>query len=218
VTQTSTKGRISTQKHTVVLDIVPAHSHKANDMITVLLRVLTDYGLALQDVICIVCDNASANTSMVDKLNAQLAESQSTHRIYISYCVNHSVHRAIVMVTAAAHHVLQPVRRMVFTIHYSGEMCRDLAARVMQADRLCPEYDAEGKPKKSRPLRVICDVPTRWNSLSDMLERLVLLRPEITAMLPSYKTRLPQLTATHWAVIGTMCSAASVSRHCDLLI
>ena len=180
-------------------------------MIAVLLRVLTDYGLTPQDVICIVCDNASANTSMVEKLNRQLEDEQSTHRIYVSYCVNHSVHRAIIMVLAAAHHVLQPVRRMVFAIHYSGEMSRDLAARVSHADDIA-QHDVR------RANRVICDVPTRWNSMCDMLVRLVLLRPEITAMLPSYRTRLPELMPTHWAVICTLHSAVSQHHHLQICI
>ena len=46
-----------------------------------------------------------------------------------------------------------------------------------------------------------------------MLVHLVLLQPEITAMLPSYRTRLPELMPTHWAVISTLHSTVSQHRH-----
>ena len=175
MTQNADKGRTTTQKHTVVLDVVPAVSHKAADMITLLLRTLTNYALTLKDILCIVCDNASANTSMVQQLNHQLAEDGSPHCLFISYCMNHSIHRAIVMVLAAAHHILHPVRRIVFQIHYSTNLTQNLSRRVQQADQV-----ARRPPRASR---VICDVPTWWNSMSDMLDRVMLLKPQIMGLL-----------------------------------
>jgi len=179
-----------------VLDVVPSTSHTANDMIKMLLRVLTDFGLTLRDILCLVCDNASANTLMVSKLNKQLEDDNISHKIYVSYCINHSVHRSVMMMVGAMHHILQPIRKIAFTIHYSGEISRDLALRVNQAD-------TQAKRFPRRPTAVVCDVPTRWNSLCDLLERLVLLKPEIIQVLPIYKNRLPQLTNIEWAIIGT---------------
>jgi hypothetical protein len=210
VTQNVDKGRTATHKHTVVLDVVPAVSHKAADMMTQLLRTLTDYALMLKDILCIVCDNASANTLMVQQLNRQLADDGSSHRLFISYCMCHSIHRAIVMVLAAAHHILHPVRRIVFQIHYSTELTQNLSRRVQQADHLA-------RKSPLRATRVICDVPTRWNSMSDMLERVVSLRPEISALLAEYENRLPQLSATHWAVIGTEHLSMHICHHLPIL-
>ena len=197
VSQIRIQNRISMQKHTVVLDCVPAESHKAVDMQAVLLRVLTDFGLKLEDVICVVCDNASANGLLVQRLNRELEAASSTHCIHVSYCMNHLIHWAVVTFMATAHRIIMPFRRAARAIHNSPELSRLLAESVRQED----EFRQRARP---RPSAIIYDVPTRWNSTADMLDRLLLLCHEIDMLAEDHPGRLPQKLWEQWETIGML--------------
>jgi len=198
-----------------VLDVLPSENHTALGMMEALLHVLADFKLRLEDIICIVCDNASANTAMVRMLNNKVeqdhegrADQQGTvvHTIHVSYCIQHSIHRAIVVMMAAMQHCLAPVRRNVVTIHQSPQLAHDLARRVEANDRI-------KVPAKPRAKCVIHDVPTRWNSTSDMLARLILLRPEVEDLSQAHPARLPKLLPVHWALISMYCTLYKSARY-----
>jgi hypothetical protein len=94
-----------------VLRIIPTVSHSSDEVFEDMKdhifskkgdeNFLPGAGLDPKKVIAIVCDNASADTSLVTKINYWLSKLNKTnepkHMIYLIFCFARSIHRVVLV-------------------------------------------------------------------------------------------------------------------------
>jgi hypothetical protein len=146
---------------TVLLDMVPSTVHTGDASAEMVNSVLFNFGVPLSRVNAVVCDNASANKRMVEKLNTYLADDE----IPISpvFCFAHSLHRVVLKMLCCLRSELQTLRRFVRSLHHSNQASEHLCKQVEDHDRNYPE-------ESIGITRIPMDVRTCWNSTYRMLQ------------------------------------------------
>lgn len=151
-------------------------SHTAVNIATQFSDIVAEYGIA--DKLAGVVHDEAANMMAASR---QLATKYDLHSVVcaahmLQTCLRHTLDSS-----KSVQKLLAESRRLVSHFHHSSNATSMLNAQQVQ------------QSKDNVPLRVVQDVPTRWNSTFYMLERLVKLRPHLTAVLADpVKTPKPE--------------------------
>jgi hypothetical protein len=139
-----------------LLRIIPTLSHSSDEVF----EDMNDYifsikgdgnflpgaGLDPKKVIAVVCDNASANTSLVSKINDWLSKFNETnepkHMIYPIYCFAHSIHRVVLVLLEYVDLETTEIRTYVKSLHRSPKLSNQLTLKICERNKSFPQNDA----------------------------------------------------------------------------
>ena len=153
---------------TVLLDLIPSVDHAGDKCSQMVLKTLESFGIPLDKVIAIVCDNASANTVMVQKLN--LSAIGQKQEILPVYCFAHSIHRVVLLMIRCLDPELECIRRAARLLAHSSVKYSYLKSQI--------EIHNANNPNDQIHIRTLpIDVKTRWNSTMRMIRHCVRLLP-----------------------------------------
>ncbi len=126
-------------------------------------------------MLAIVCDNASANTKLIETINADLSLQSSTglqkaHRIFPVYCFAHVAHRVINVMLPVLQDFIKPLRSYVVRLHHSTSESADLERIIKTKNLFCK---ADRSSSRLHCFTIPKDVPTRWNSTHIMIKQAI---------------------------------------------
>jgi hypothetical protein len=163
----------------VLLDVVHSTTHTGVHCAAMVEEVLSKYGITLDRVASISCDNASSCDSMVAALQSTFRDKfpDSNRVIVPAYCFAHVIHRVVLFMMTPLNAALVEIRLAVKKTQQSGKMRQQLEKEIRKSTiDLGVVYTTRMVP---------LDVPTRWNSTWMMLEALLGLWVPFNNMLAS---------------------------------
>ena len=165
------------------------HPH-TGDAIADKLIAITNEFMITNKIISITTDNASNMVSGCEKFTNYMYDTYGLKPKHFR-CAAHVINLVIQKGKFKSNQTLEKVRNLVKCISNSSKMIQDL--RIYQNDR----------PK---PLEVVLDCPTRWNSTYNMLERILELKNSIL-ILSIYNNDILSFLPTmeEWEEIVSLC-------------
>jgi hypothetical protein len=217
-----------------VLEVKPfGGRHTGKRLCDELLKILSEWELDKSRMTFLLRDNASNGIAACDLM-----------RVKSMGCIPHSMHlvlapllypkQNIVKAKKANNEILDPLVReevaeeFVMSLNPTErELCRLISLKVKALRGLAKYFHASPKAKDrlsamqiqrgiAKPLRVLLDVKTRWNSTLDMLQRILRLQQDIEAFVayictlsgrqefPDWKLELP--TTESWYYAECLCA------------
>lgn len=144
--------------------------HSGIALAEMFLEIISDMGITNEQVIAIVCDNASNNDAMVDCLiKERILQSGESHIRCFAHILN-----------LAAKDFLKPIDNVVQQVRLFCKFIRASPQRLESLETFCKAF---GVPFVKPEL----DVATRWNSTFLMLKSALRLKQPITSMSSEYK-------------------------------
>lgn len=170
-----------TELKTVLVGVFPlSNSHTASYIKDNMISVCDQWAIDLEKVVCVVTDNGA---NMVRAVNDTFGPNK--HIPCFAHTLNLVAIKSIELSDVAIKNLILKVKSIVTftkqTVSASDEI------RRLQLN--------EGKTEGSI-LKLIQEVPTRWNSTYHMLERFILLSDIVSVMLLKFPKSPPMLTAT----------------------
>jgi hypothetical protein len=175
--------------HQQVLRIIPSSDHSGDDMCELLKNhIFSDVGdgktmkgvnLDPQKVIAIVCDNASTNGVMIEKLKRWLERTakpkETPHKIYAGYCFAHVLHRIATVMLVYVNSFLGDLRSAITSLNHSVQLQKYLDHSIKMYNSMVSEE------KKIKFNKLSDDVATRWNSTYKMISQSIILIEQLDA-------------------------------------
>lgn len=158
------------------------YRHTSSNLATELRRVVTDWGIE-RKIILAVSDNAA---------NIQKAIQQEVGWKHLG-CVAHTIN--LIVKDSLKNENIQDIIAKI------REVVKHFRKSNIANDKLIKYQENLGK----NPLKLILEVPTRWNSTFYMLQRFVNLEECIRSTVAVIDKELPVLTSSEWQEMKQLC-------------
>jgi hypothetical protein len=175
--------------HQQVLRIILSSDHSGDNMCELLKNhIFSDVGdgktmksvnLDQRKVITIICDIASANRVMIEKLNRwleRIAEPEVTpHKIYAGFCFAHVLYRIATVMLVYMNCFLGDLRSAITSLNHSVQLQKYLDHSIKTYNSMASE------DKKIKFNKLSHDVATCWNSMYKMISQSIFLIKRLDA-------------------------------------
>jgi len=161
--------------------------HTGIHLAEIVLKVLNEYDI-VEKLYCITSDNASNNLTMVKELSRRMDDE---HGIDWDYEKNHIPCLAHI-INIAVDHFLKSIKADSLSSDQDGntvsneykfsvslKKTRGIAKAIRSSPQRWKAFQAICETYNIKPLKIYIDVPTRWNSVHRMLERVIYLRKAV---------------------------------------
>jgi hypothetical protein len=187
--------------------------HSGFNLAAKLMGILEEYDI-VEKVNCITSDSASNNNRMVKELEILFNDRgidwphEERHIPCVTHVINIAVQEFLKYIK------LGELNAETFTLSELLENIRQIALHIKKSDQTWAQFESICVDVDVRCLKILLDVPTRWNSTHRMLERILYLRKAIDRYVLDHQPALEPVTEKHWELLELLCAYLWPFKNC----
>lgn len=197
-----------------LLDFSQVHGeHTGFNLAAKLMGILEEYEI-LEKINCITSDSASNNNRMVKELQILFNDRgidwphKERHIPCITHIINIAVQDFIRVIKLGEHDTT------AYSLSDLLDNVREIALHIKKSDQAWAKFESICLDVEVHCLKILLDVPTRWNSTHRMLERILYLRKAIDRYVLDHQPELKTVTERNWELLELLCAFLWPFKNC----